>query len=298
MPILIQPYRFKKPETPFTTGLLDSYSGALVACSVRKLDKDYTGQCMRVRRSSDNTETDIGFTIGGNLDEDALLSFVGSGSGFITTWYDQSGNSNHATQTTSGYQPRIVLSGSTDTVNGKPGPYFYNSYFSLPGSVAAYFSGYRLPGSVHVVLKNTTSEHVSFIGLGGNGAGGTSTRWFMLGANANYLFTGKVDDLTNVDFWQGNSLTQNVQYIAQMTHSGALVSSWANNNINLYQAPNDLETMTLDRAFLGSTGYGPYPYLYAMRGNLQEVILYAQDQTFSATRSGVCSNMNTYFGTY
>ena len=42
------------------------------------------GSAVRVRRSSDNSETDIGFTVNGNLDTAALLTFVGAGNGFVT----------------------------------------------------------------------------------------------------------------------------------------------------------------------------------------------------------------------
>jgi hypothetical protein len=100
--------------------LLDIYSNAAVAYSLRKLRTAYSGNCIRVRRSSDSTEQDIGFASNGLLDATSLLSFVGAGDGFITTWYDQVG-SNNATQTTTTQQPLIVSSGSL-VVNefGKP----------------------------------------------------------------------------------------------------------------------------------------------------------------------------------
>jgi hypothetical protein len=74
----------------------------------------------RARRSSDNAELNIGFTASGDLDTAALLAFVGSGNGFVTTWYDQSGNGRNAIQSTAGAQPRIVSNGALETQNGKP----------------------------------------------------------------------------------------------------------------------------------------------------------------------------------
>ncbi len=56
--------------------------------SVRKIVDSYAGKCLRVRRSSDNVEQDIGF-VNGWLDEVSLLAFVGSGDGFVTAWYNQ-----------------------------------------------------------------------------------------------------------------------------------------------------------------------------------------------------------------
>ncbi len=47
--------------------LLDTYTGASVAYSLRQLRTAYTGAAIRVRRSSDNAEQDINF-VGGDLD--------------------------------------------------------------------------------------------------------------------------------------------------------------------------------------------------------------------------------------
>ena len=58
--------------------LLDTYTGATVAYSLRKLRTAYTGNAIRVRRSSDDTTLDIGFNANGELDTASMLSFVGS----------------------------------------------------------------------------------------------------------------------------------------------------------------------------------------------------------------------------
>lgn len=99
--------------------LLNLYPNAAVAYSLRLLNTSYIGSAIRVRRSSDNTEQNIGF-IGENLDTAALTSFCGSGNGFVTTWYDQSGNGRNATQSTAANQPQIVSSGSVINTSGKP----------------------------------------------------------------------------------------------------------------------------------------------------------------------------------
>ena len=102
--------------------LLDTYTGAAAAYSVRKLDKDYTGNCMRIRRDSDDAETDIGFDSSGDLDTAAIASHCGSANGYVVTWYDQSGNSNNATQSTASDQPMIYdgVAAAVLTLNGKP----------------------------------------------------------------------------------------------------------------------------------------------------------------------------------
>jgi hypothetical protein len=99
-------------------GFLNKFSGASLGLSLDKLDKNYTGFAIKVRRSSDNVELDIGF-VDGVLDTASLLTFVGSGDAFVTIIYDQVG-SNNMTQTTSSLQGQIVSNGSVILKGGKP----------------------------------------------------------------------------------------------------------------------------------------------------------------------------------
>ena len=126
-------------EVAGATDLLDTYTGAAVGYSLRRLKSTATN-AIRVRRSSDNTEQNIGFTAG-ELDTSSLLAFVGTGgtdNGYIRTFFDQSGNSNDATQTATGSQPQIVSSGAVIVdANGKPELEFDGSddYMSLTSDV-------------------------------------------------------------------------------------------------------------------------------------------------------------------
>jgi hypothetical protein len=101
------------------TGLLDTYSGAAAAYSLRKLRTAYTGNAIRVRRASDNTEQNIGF-VNNELDTASLTSFCSGTNGFVTTWYDQSGNNRNMTQSTAANQPQIVISGNVIIQGTKP----------------------------------------------------------------------------------------------------------------------------------------------------------------------------------
>jgi hypothetical protein len=100
--------------------LLDTYTNATVAYSLRKLRSAYSGNAIKVRRSSDNLEQDIGF-IGNVLDTASLLTFCGVGNGFVTRWYDQSTNANDCSNGTIANQAQVVLNGAmiTDIYNGK-----------------------------------------------------------------------------------------------------------------------------------------------------------------------------------
>ena len=110
--------------TPTFTGVLDSLSATAASFSVRRLRGGYTGALLRVRRSTDNAQQDIGATVAGNLDTAALTSFCGSASCFVTTWYDQSGNGRDAVQATDTAQPALVTSGAIEQLNSRPGARF------------------------------------------------------------------------------------------------------------------------------------------------------------------------------
>jgi len=99
-------------------GLLDTYTGAAAAYSLRKLSSDYSGNAITVTTDGIDSQ-DIGFS-GSNLDTAALESFAGSGDAYVSTWYDQSGNSRNFTQSTLANMPKIVSSGTTITQNSKP----------------------------------------------------------------------------------------------------------------------------------------------------------------------------------
>lgn len=117
--------------------LLDSYP-ATVAYSLRKLRTAYAGSAIRVRRSSDNTEIDIGF-VGVDLDTASLLSFVGSSDGFVSIWYDQQG-SNNATQATASNQLRVVNNGSLELINGLPTLKFFQGQSKMFMDSLSYLS--------------------------------------------------------------------------------------------------------------------------------------------------------------
>ena len=115
------------------TPLLDTYTGAAAAYSLRKLSSSYSGSAIRVRRSNDNAEIDVNFNVFGELDTVSLAAHCGSNDGFVKTWYCQSGNSRDVTQTNTANQPKIYDS-STGVVtrNGKPFVMFSTDLGGLP----------------------------------------------------------------------------------------------------------------------------------------------------------------------
>lgn len=110
--MLVNPYIFGIAGPP---GAIDAYTAGLFSAIGLTLliGSAFASPAIRVRRSNDNAEQDIGFT-GTALDTAALASFVGSNSAYVKTWYDQSGGGNHFTNATTADQPRIVDAGTYD----------------------------------------------------------------------------------------------------------------------------------------------------------------------------------------
>ena len=118
---------------------------------------------------------------------------LASGSGYVTTWYDQSGNNRHATQTTASLQPLILSSGSLYVQSNRPAVYFNgvagtlleNTSYSLPTSTPVSFTA----------VVNPSSSNNSFAGLiGSNGGNGIMyfAPWLMDGSGTGPSTTANV----------------------------------------------------------------------------------------------------------
>jgi len=132
--------------------MLDLFPDAEVGHSLRKLRNGYTGSCIRVRRSSDNAEQDIGFNSNNTIDLVTLNSFVGSDSAYIVIWYDQSLNGNNFIQSVQLNQFRIVVSGVTETSNGFPTIYAYSLDSSMESSSLSHLS----EGEMFMIVEGDT----------------------------------------------------------------------------------------------------------------------------------------------
>lgn len=107
--------------------VLDLVPGASAAYSLRLLSSSYSGSSIEVRRSSDNALADIGFLADGSLDTVALLAHTGANNGFVSKFYDQSGNTADALQAVNASQPKIVTTGTVILDNGNPAIDFITS---------------------------------------------------------------------------------------------------------------------------------------------------------------------------
>jgi hypothetical protein len=94
---------------------LDAFTVPGGAYSFRRLKSTYAGPALRLRRASDNLETDIaylgctGFT-GCPWDSAAATAHCAATTCFLTAWYDQSGNARDIVQATVANQPQLIFS--------------------------------------------------------------------------------------------------------------------------------------------------------------------------------------------
>jgi hypothetical protein len=274
-------------------GLLDLYPNAAAAYSVRKLRTAYTGSAIRVRRSSDNTEQDIGF-VNNILDTSALTTFCSGTNGFVTTWYDQSGNGRNATQATAANQPQIVSSGSVLTVNTKPSIVFSNSRLNISSnfwtytgdstlfhtslnthtsyqSVISYYEGVNTSLGIQYTKFPATPTNVStdVYAPGGMATNTTQT------SNTQYLVTVQWKNWSTHKT-NGNTIIAINGANQSLTAYGSNPSSWANT---------------------GVTRIGTFDNSGAWNGQLQEIVIYTSALS-GANIDGAESNINSFYSIY
>jgi hypothetical protein len=141
--ILLLPVSLMANNILDKAGLASGSPTPVTAYSLRLLSTTYAGNAIQVRRSSDNTTQNIGFTAAGDLDTAAMKTFVGSSNGFVSIWYDQSGNGINAIQTTASNQPSIISSGVINRENGKPAIYTSGTGYLSYGGMTQFNGSYQ-----------------------------------------------------------------------------------------------------------------------------------------------------------
>ena len=132
-------------------GPLDAYaSGGVEFYSIyQRLRSSFTGSLLRVRRSSDDAELDIGYGSDNKLDTAALLAFCGASEGWVVQVMGQL-NGLHLIQPSPGLQRRIVTGGVVDAfADGTPcmratsadtQGYYTDLFTSYTGNAASIFA--------------------------------------------------------------------------------------------------------------------------------------------------------------
>jgi hypothetical protein len=270
---------FQIANLPATSsGLLYDYPGAAAAYSVRSLSNNAI-KCMRVRRTvSPFDEQDIGFDSNGDLDTAALAAFGGSDPLTVSAWYDQSGQSRDATQSTAGSQPIIYDGSAVITENGKPAiDFVQNSSRSLNGPT---FSNNSI---MSFSVNREVTNRGTIWGLGGGNMYKIleAQNW----SNVQLLiFKG---DGTNYDSATSTATRDFAQHLIT-------VSRFSNALKAYIDGISEIDTTDTYAASSGALGFGnrnTQGQLY-----LQEAVFYESDQ--STNRTGIESNINTYFSIY
>ena len=128
--MLLLPIGLLTSAVPSAAPLLLDAIGVAVrgAYGSRKLRAAYAGDCLRMRRASDNAELDLGFAADGSMDSAAILAFGGAtGSVYVTKWYDQSAAVQDMSQTVAAQQPNLLLNGVAarlQNATSRPSPLF------------------------------------------------------------------------------------------------------------------------------------------------------------------------------
>ena len=286
-------------KPPAYTGLLNDYSGAAAAYSLRLLDNTYTGDAIVVRRASDNTTQAIGF-VNNELDTATLESFCTGTDGFVTTWYDQSGNGNDAAQASASSQPKIVSSGSTILDNSKPSVQFDDTSRKALETTASFNNTSLSSMSVINVDATSGNKYRYVYAIGATAAGGYSGLSTLAGGTlADWV---KDDALV---FGNGFGSTQYPRIISNgliYTNGNQYLNfiTLSNSNTNFYLNSSAISTRVLQN---GNTVYNGILYIGGdssisnyFSGKIQELVFYTSDE--SSNRTGIETNINDFYTIY
>jgi hypothetical protein len=280
----------------------DFFEPPTAGYALRKLNPSAIN-CIRVRRSNDNAEQDIGFINSkpnAPLNTGQLMQFVGANDGFVVTWYDQSGLNRDAEQTTGANQPQIVNSGSLITENGLPTIEFNGTSHNLP------IADFQTAAYVHVNLfsvlryTGTTGDHSIFSKLLATGnnrsfsirisnniwdtrlsANGTTT--FIRYSSSNNPPSGQ-QIFTNINDLSQSTNADRIQFY----RNGTNTTKTAVNTNNITSAFNANTTFDISSTGTGNTNF--------FQGNMQEIIFY--DSSKASERIAIETNQNNYYNVF
>ena len=270
--------------------LLDEYSGAVGAYSLRYLSSSYTDDVILVRRSSDDAEE--GFTPT-EITDGTLESFCGAGGGFVKTWYDQTGNNNDATQTTLGEQPQIVNSGSLIIDNGNPSILFNNDRLLTP----PYITG-TSARSFFIVHNQSNAGNSpgqrALLSLTNTGGSSGNGRGYRISKENGNLFL-RVNQASSWDYPSGITATTYAIITNIWDGGGSQDADFWLNSIQLsYNSGTSVNLDTVDTGGHIIGWYDPSNFFYP--GTMQEIIIYPIDQT--SNRLQIENNQNDYYGVF
>lgn len=269
--------------------ILDTYTGASMAYSFRKLSSSYSGYCIKVQNDS-AVDLDIGFS-GGYLDTAAIAAHCGSGDGKISVWYDQSGNGINATQSSASSMPTIYSSGSLNQVNSKAAASFDGGDLLWSSSTTQVHNGSWYATSVVKTPSSIGNEQI--LCQDDSNTGDRIAQYLRTGSSTTSART--VVFNTSLSSFADNtasiSTSTQMQISAYATSSGAFEAT-----VNSSGNGSSSYTGTLNTGSyyfsIGASTRVSLPIAY-WSGNMQEIIFWDGDQ--SSSRSSIESEIDTYY---
>ena len=290
-------------------GLLDEFSGAVAAYSLRDLTFLRGGPVVRVRRDNDNAEQNFTAT---EVSDGTLAAWVGAGNnGFVRTWYDQSGNGNDAGQSNTSLQPRIVTNGSVELVNGSPAIFTNDATtdaaFGLVASITGFQSFANL--SVHALiapLNGTTPDGFDNLGVF---AFGNPANNGLLVTDATGFLSGETIVVNFNDGTPRRLGANSTNYTRSANSQSLFTSYYLATGTSLYVNGNAI-TLNLSNGMTASTPTAPVNTLYTTDDNitlgqnsnaerpmrLQEYIFFDSNQ--AVARAGIEANINAHYNIF
>lgn len=255
-------------------GLLDEFTGAAAAYSLRDLSVLRNAPVVRVRRSTDNAEQDFSAT---QVTDGTLTTFCGAGNGFVATWYDQSGNGLHLGQTTISNQPQIVTSGALQTEGSKPCIKHAAGTNAL--TVATSYSS-----TFHSVFKvcrvTATGNPYRILSIAPEAA--------ILRKEANNAYQMYGSGMNNVS--AGTFPTTRVLLSGVWLHADGDMFGYSNGASIVTNTTGSGATASPTAYTIGGVA------TEGIVGNVQEVIIYRSNQSLS--RTAIEANINAYYAIY
>lgn len=287
--------------------LLGIYPGAAAAYSLRQVGSGiYAGPLVTIRRSSDNLTKDF-YSVNNAVSIDDVKLFVGSGDGTVVTLYDQTGNGLHATQSTAGFQPKVISGGTPALLNGKPSIMFdgVDDFLSVPQSLPQKFTAENAALSMFFVAETNTASSFTVLSMAARDSAVASDNDLLLfQSNGQYSgVNGAVGMLLRVV--RASAVSKSVTSTTGLKtagRSGGLIRSgataYAIDGRSVGSAVDmSAVAMHLEQATIGATRRGINPVTEASNANskIAEIVIYQSDK--GSANQGIIGNMASYYST-
>lgn len=238
----------------------------------------YTGNLVRLRRDSDDAESDFGYDADGNLDTAAITTWLGGATGYVVTVYDQAAAGDDITQATSTNQQLYEASAQ----NGRPG---------LSGDgTKALFGNYTNGGQIN---QPNTLYAVAAMDASVVNDSSTQTLYDGVGSSARHVM--RQNPSPNPDGWDayaGSSLlggaTDSGWHIWAVLYNGASSQFWID---NASQADGDAGAHPMT----GLAWFSVYNGANKWTGKATALLVVDADAT---QRLAIQTALNDYYGVY